>query len=115
MKRILIILVIHSFPMFGQSAPITFEDLAAIRRVGVPALSPDGKWIAYDLSTIDLPGNRRRSAIYLMDSAGRNPRRITEGGAQDEAPVWSPDGKTLAYVSNQEAGAKQVYLYDVAT
>src|SRR5688500_17999139 len=50
----------------AQTRPITFEDLAAVRRIGAPKLSPDGKWIAYDVSTIDLPGNIRKSAIHLM-------------------------------------------------
>lgn len=93
--------------------PMTLDDLAAMKRIGVPKLSPDGKWIAYDASTIDLPGNVRKSAIYLMPAAG-GAKRITEGTKQDEGPAWSPDGKSIAYVSNKDGGSKQVYIYDVA-
>lgn len=95
--------------------PMTFDDLAAVRRVGAPQVSPDGKWIAYDASTIDLPANYRHSAIYLVPSNGGDARRITDGVKQDEGPVWSPDGKTIAYVSDRDGAAKQVWLYDVAT
>lgn len=95
--------------------PITFADMASVRRIGAPQLSPDGKWIAYDASTIDLAANARRSAIYLVPAGGGDSRRITDGTKQDENPVWSPDGKTIAYASNREGGAKQAYLYEVAT
>jgi dipeptidyl aminopeptidase/acylaminoacyl peptidase len=95
--------------------PMTFEDMAGMRRIGAPKVSPDGKWIAYDASTIDLAGNVRKSAVYLIPSDGSGAaRQITDGKKQDEGPAWSPDGKSIAYVSNQAGGAKQVYLYDVA-
>ncbi len=94
--------------------PMTFDDLAAIRRIGAPQVSPDGKWIAYDASTVDLAANARHSAIYLVPSNGGNSRRITDGAKQDESPAWSPDGKSIAYISNRDQASHQVYVYDVA-
>jgi len=97
----------------AQTHPLSFNDLMAVRRVGAPQLSPDGKWIAYDASNIDLPNNMRKSAIFLVPSNGGASRQITEGTKQDEGPAWSPDGKTIAYVSNRDGATKQIYLWDV--
>ena len=63
----------------AQTHPMTFEDLAAVRRIGAPAVSQDGKWIAYDASTIDLPANYRHTAIYLMPANGGEAKKITPG------------------------------------
>jgi dipeptidyl aminopeptidase/acylaminoacyl peptidase len=117
MKRaslFLLMVVLTASTAFAQRA-MTFEDMAAMRRIGVPQLSPDGKWIAYDASTIDLAANVRKSAIYLVPAAGGAIQQLTDGAKQDEGPAWSPDGRTIAYVSNREGGAKQVYLLDVGT
>ncbi len=93
---------------------MTFEDLASIHRIGGPQLSPDGQWIAYDVSTPDLKANKSFSAVYVMPSAGGAPKLISDAAHQDNGPVWSPDGKTIAYASNRDGGAHQVWLYDVA-
>ena len=113
MKRLLILLFAATAALAQH--PLTFEDLAAVRRIGVPKVSPDGKWVAYDVSTIDLAANARKSAIHLVAADGSGAKRqITDGVKQDENPEWSPDGKTIAYVSNRDGGAKQIWLYDVA-
>ena len=104
MKRLLLILTI-AVAAHGQR-PITFEDLASFKRLGTPALSPDGQWIAYDVTTIDLPKNSRSSAVWLMRADGSGAKEIASG----DGPVWSRDGKTIAHGSGG-----QVALYDVAT
>jgi dipeptidyl aminopeptidase/acylaminoacyl peptidase len=114
MKKLSLLIFLIAVAAQAQH-PLTFDDLASMRRIGAPRVSPDGKWIAYDASMPDLAANVRRSAIFLIPSAGGTSKQISEGTKQDEGPAWSPDGKTIAYVSNKEGGAKQVYLYDVAT
>jgi len=115
MKRaVLLLAVLFTMTAAEAQRPMKFEDLAAMRRIGVPAVSPDGKWVAYDASTIDLAANVRRSAIYLVSASGGTPQQLTDGKKQDEGPTWSPDNKTIAYVSNREGSVKQVYLLDVA-
>ena len=54
MKKLALLFFI-TFTALAQR-PMSFDDLAAFQRVGVPALSPDGKWIAYDLTTTDMAG-----------------------------------------------------------
>jgi len=116
MKRLALLVVTFAVAAALHALPFTFQDLAAIRRIGAPQVSPDGKWIVYDASSIDLTANARTSAIYLIPSSGGPSKRLTDGTKQDEGPVWSPDGRTIAYVSNRATGgAPQVFFYDVAS
>ncbi len=101
MRKITLLLFFAATTVLAQHS-ITFDDLAAIHRIGAPRLSPDGKSIAYDASTPDLAENKSRSAIFLVSSSGGPSTKIADGSS----PAWSPDGKTIAYISEN-----QMYLH----
>jgi dipeptidyl aminopeptidase/acylaminoacyl peptidase len=87
---------------------ITFDDLIKMHRIGEPQVSPDGKWVAYTVSTPDMDANRGASNIWLVATSGGAELQLTQSG-HDSSPVWSPDGKTLAFLSSR-TGESQVYL-----
>src|SRR5882724_5594298 len=87
---------------------IAFDDMIQMHRVGEPEISPDGKWIAYTLSTPDMDANRNASNIWVVATSGGAPLQLTRSG-HDSSPLWSPDGKTLAFLSSR-SGDSQVYL-----
>src|SRR5689334_13930511 len=91
-----------------QMRPIQFDDMIAMHRVSDPQISPDGKWVAYVVSTPDLQANHSVSDIWLVPTTGGAERELTRGGS-DSRPRWSPDGKKIAFLSSRD-GAQQVYV-----
>jgi len=92
------------FPFPGLSAQkraIGFDDYIAMKSVGDPALSPDGKWVAYTVTEYSLKDNRGTTRIWLADLGTGDTRRLTEGPGSDRQPRWSPDGRMLAFVSTR--------------
>jgi len=73
------------------------EDLTDIVVPSQPALSPDGGRIAYVLRSLDVEEDRAVDELWLVDTDGGAPRRLTSGPA-DAAPAWSPDGSRLAFL-----------------
>src|SRR5918911_4920062 len=80
-------------------ARFTVQELLKIRRVADPQLSPDGKWIAYQVTVPDAAANRSVTQIYLIPTGGGEPKQLTAGASSSRAPRWSPDGKALAFVT----------------
>ena len=97
----------------AQRKAITFEDYIALKAVSDPQLSPDGKWVAYTVSTPSLHDNRNVARVWVADVATGKARPLTNGPGSDRQPRWSPDGKTLAFISTREGGA-QVWLLPIA-
>ena len=78
---------------------ITVDDLLKVRRVADPQLSPDGRWVAYQITDPDVDANRNRTQIYLISVDGGEPKQLTSGDASATTPRWSPDGRRIAFVT----------------
>src|SRR5437016_2373396 len=108
--RIELILAVLAVSGFAQAKrPITFEDLMKIQRISDPQVSPDGKWIAYVQTSVDLEADKKASHLWLIASAGGEARQLTQGEGSDSRPRWSPDGQSLAFISTR-SGKSQVWL-----
>src|SRR5712691_7315801 len=99
---------ISAFAQDSSKHPITFADMIGMHRVAEPEISRDGKWVAYTVTTPDMEANRGASNIWIVSTAGGAEMQLTRSG-HDSSPVWSPDGKTLAFLSSRNGGS-QVYL-----
>ncbi len=88
--------------------PITFDDMIKLHRIAEPQVSTDGKWVAYTVATPDLDANRNASNIWIVSTGGGAALQLTQSG-HDSSPVWSPDEKSLAFLSSR-GGDSQVHL-----
>jgi dipeptidyl aminopeptidase/acylaminoacyl peptidase len=85
------------------------DDLARVAEVSDPRLSPDGRSIAYVLTTSDRDADEARSAIWMVSFDGTNNVALTHSAAGTEKPRWSPDGHYLAFLA-RPAGADKSQL-----
>jgi dipeptidyl aminopeptidase/acylaminoacyl peptidase len=79
-----------------------------MHRVAEPQISPDGKWVVYTVATPDMDANRNVTNIWMVSASGGAAAQLTQSG-HDSSPVWSPDGKTIAFLSSR-GGETQVYV-----
>jgi dipeptidyl aminopeptidase/acylaminoacyl peptidase len=109
-----IILSWATLGLAAQSAgtkPITFDDFIRVQRVTDLQLSSDGTRIAFVVTVMDKAANRGLSDIWIVPARGGEPRRLTSSPAADMNPRWSPDGRTIAFISTR-SGSPQVWTID---
>ena len=92
---------------------LTADDIYRMEQVGNPQVSPDGKWVAYTVTSIDREADKRRTAIWMVNWEGTQDVQLTFGPMSASSPRWSPDGKYLSYTgAATEEGKSQIWLLD---
>jgi len=78
--------------IFAQNAKhsFTFEDMMALKRVGAPQPSPDGKWVVFDCVDVDLAANTKISHLWIVPASGGESRRLNETSNHEERPRFRP-------------------------
>jgi len=102
MNRSIFLLAVFAGTALGQSPAkraFTLADWYRVTTVRQPAMSPDGRWIAFTVTTVRESENKRASEVWVIPVGGGAPLRLTPAGVESSTPRWSPDGKALVVTS----------------
>lgn len=104
-----------AFAQAPVKRPVKIEDLHAFHDVRDLQIAPDGKWIAYTVSSVDTAADKSDTDIWMASWDGAQQLRVTSSPDGENAPRWSPDGKYLSFLSSRPGGkarGAQVWLLD---
>jgi dipeptidyl aminopeptidase/acylaminoacyl peptidase len=115
MKR-LSIFVLLLLPITAPAQParraMVVDDLFRFKRLADPHISPDGKWVAYAVGTVDMENNRVVYNLWLASAEQPGLRKqLTAAKKSDRHPRWSPDGKSILFESTR-SGTSQLWIID---
>jgi acylaminoacyl-peptidase len=94
----------------AEARPFTAKDLATLDRLSDPHISPDGRYIAYNVRSTDWDANRGVNALWVLErgAIGSPPRLIRDQEKSGTQPRWSPDGAWLYFLSGR-SGSVQIW------
>jgi dipeptidyl aminopeptidase/acylaminoacyl peptidase len=96
-----------------QKRTLSADDIYRMQEVSEPRVSPDGKFVAYTVTSNDRESDKRRTAIWMVSWDGTQDLALTRGVESAESPRWSPDGKYLAFtMARPEDSKDQVWVLD---
>tara|TARA_R110002020_G_scaffold122487_8_gene278088 strand:- start:53072 stop:55087 length:2016 start_codon:yes stop_codon:yes gene_type:complete len=105
------LLVLFCFPVLAvcqeEKTPISITDLLQLKTVQDPQISPDGQWVAYTVSEMDLKEDKTEKRIWMVPIKGGEAIAMTGKGYSASQPRWSPDNKYLSFLAAKKEGDKQ--------
>lgn len=94
-----------------KKRPLTAEDLYRLQIVSDPQISPNGQHVIFCVQRVERESEKKYTNLWLVATDGREPpRQFTYGAQNDTQPRWSPDGRTIAFLSNRK-DEKQAQIY----
>ena len=99
-----------------QRHTITHEDVFLSKRVGSPALSPDGRWVVFSVTEPSYTDGEQVSDLWVVPLDGSaEPRRLTNTKSGESGVDWSSDSRRIAFAARREADdAAQIYVLDLS-
>ncbi|MBV8517468.1 MAG: S9 family peptidase [Acidobacteria bacterium] len=112
----LALLLLFSAAAFAAGVPLTHETMWLMKRIGAPALSPDGKWVVFSLTEPAYDEKDQLSDLWLVPADGSaQPRRLTNTKAGESDVTWSSDSRRIAFAAKRDTDdAAQIYVLDLA-
>jgi len=96
----------------AESRPLTVDDILAVKDVASPQISPDGRWVAYTVESVDVARDESDTDLWMVPFAGGEAIRLTSSPKAESKPRFSPDGRYLAFLSERDGKQAQVHLLD---
>ena len=86
------------------------------RALASPVVSPDGKFVVYTVSDAVMTADRSEyvSQIWLATTDGKENMQLTFNDKSSTSPKWSPDGKSIAFLSNRKDNRNNIYVMRMA-
>ncbi|MCC6927752.1 MAG: S9 family peptidase [Gemmatimonadaceae bacterium] len=96
-------------PLHAQRRAPTVDDLLNLESVGGAQLSPDGRWVAFTVTSTDWKGDTFVSQLWVADASSGARRQLTRDPKGVSGVQWSPDGAWLSFLSAREEGKSQLF------
>jgi len=112
LRRVLLASAGAAGAIHAQAAPraMTLRDWYRVTTVSQPAVSPDGKRVAFTVMTVREAENKRHQEIWVAALDGSAPQRWTSPGYESSSPRWSPDGTHLLFNSTRPQGKGNTWV-----
>lgn len=113
MRTALCLALAMALPMTASAARgLQPRDLATLDRYSSPTLSPDGRVLVFAKRTVDFDANKSSTGLWIENLGTRDaapPKRLTPEGWNVNSPAFSPDGKSVYFLS-AKSGSQQLYV-----
>jgi dipeptidyl aminopeptidase/acylaminoacyl peptidase len=87
----------------------TPADWYRLTNLSSPSMSPDGRLVAFTVTTVVEGDNKRHSEVWVVPTAGGDPQRFTSPSTESSNPRWSPDGKYLLFTSQRQGSRARTW------
>ena len=114
MKKLHLLLVLCWLPFTAlaqDDSSLSVERLWQLERIGQPVTSNDGRFIVAPVTKFDVKADKGHTRLWLFSADGKQQTPLTAEGLRASEPVFSPDGNSLAFISQRDKDdAGQIYL-----